>query len=185
MTATDEIAYLPLVYGYVTYSSPVLRFADAPAALPGGRRGSTIGGTGIAVSRRAEVTPELVAHIAWLMSDETQRHFIPRHAGQPSARSAWTDAEVDRAASGFYGATLATIESSWVRPRYAGYIPFQSAASALVREVVAGALPVAEGLERLRSAFRVSARARSAATEPVSAPVPASRARTHPRGVLS
>ncbi|MBF4572509.1 carbohydrate ABC transporter substrate-binding protein [Herbiconiux sp. VKM Ac-1786] len=185
MTSTDEIAYLPLVYGYVTYSTPVLRFADAPAALPGGRRGSTIGGTGIAVSRRAEVTPQLVAHITRLLSEETQRDFIPRHAGQPSARSAWTDPEVDRAASGFYASTLATIESSWVRPRYSGYIPFQSAASALVREVVAGALPVAEGLERLRSAFRVSVRARSAATEPVRAPVPASRARTHPRGVLS
>ncbi|MCS5714148.1 ABC transporter substrate-binding protein [Herbiconiux sp. CPCC 205716] len=158
MTASDEIAYIPLVYGYVTYSSPVLRFADAPAALPGGRRGSTIGGTGLAVSRRAQVTPELVAHIAGLLSEETQRDFIPRHAGQPSARSAWTDADVDRAAAGFYRSTLATIEGSWVRPRYAGYIEFQTAASALVREVVAGSLPVAEGLERLRSAFRSSVR---------------------------
>ncbi|MGD8193838.1 hypothetical protein ACEXQB_005005 [Herbiconiux sp. P18] len=178
MTGTDEIAYCPLVYGYVTYSSPVLRFADAPSALPGGRRGSTIGGTGIAVSRRAEITPQLVAHIVGLLSEGSQRGFIPEHAGQPSARSAWTDEAVDRASAGFYRSTLATVESSWVRPRYAGYIAFQSAASALVREVVAGVLPVAEGLARLGSAFHASVRSSPAATDAVGGPVEATFDRT-------
>lgn len=185
MTAGDDIAYIPLVYGYVTYSSPVLRFADAPSALPGGRRGSTIGGTGIAVSRRAEVTPELVAHISWLLSDEAQRGFIPQHSGQPSARSAWTDDAVDRDSAGFYRSTLATVEQSWVRPRFAGYIPFQSAASALVREVVAGAVPVAEGLARLQSAFRTSTTAIQAGTEPLSGSVSEPIARTRTQGVPS
>ena len=31
------------------------------------------------------------------------------------------------------GDTLATIESSWVRPRFPGYIPFQSSASDILR----------------------------------------------------
>jgi multiple sugar transport system substrate-binding protein len=186
MTATDDIVYCPLVYGYVNYSTPALRFTDAPSALPGGRRGSTIGGTGIAVSRRASVTPELAAHIAWLLSPETQRGFIPTHAGQPSARAAWTDDDVDRASAGFYRSTLATTESSWVRPRYAGFIPFQSAASALVREVVAGTLPVAEGLARLRSLFRTSAHARHGASDAVSGSEAASHARSpHNQGVPS
>ena len=130
MSSTDELAYIPLVYGYVTYS-PRVAFGAPPIEK---RIGSTIGGTGIAVTRRSEPTPELLDHLRWLLSPETQRGFIPEHAGQPSARSAWTDEGVDRAAGGFYSQTLDTIEQSWVRPRFAGYIPFQSEASAVIRE---------------------------------------------------
>jgi multiple sugar transport system substrate-binding protein len=36
-----------------------------------------------------------------------------------------------------------------VRPRVAGYIPFQSAASALVREAVAGERPAREVLDEI------------------------------------
>ncbi|WP_291045508.1 extracellular solute-binding protein [Herbiconiux sp.] len=154
--ASGDIAYIPLVYGYVTYSSPTVRFADAPTGTPGGRRGSTIGGTGLAVSARAEVTPALVDHIDWLMSGEAQRRFIPQHDGQPSARSAWEDAEVNAASHDFYRATLRTIDESWVRPRYSGYIPFQSLASAIVRDVLAEELSVEAGLSALQNAFDVS-----------------------------
>jgi multiple sugar transport system substrate-binding protein len=156
LTDGDDIAYCPLVYGYVTYSSPAVRFAEAPAATPGGRRGSTIGGTGLAVSARCEVTPELVEHIAWLMSPETQRGFIPQHAGQPSSRESWTDPAVDSAAGGFYSGTLETIEQSWVRPRYSGYIPFQTEASAIVRAAVLGELGAGDALDRLEAAFAAS-----------------------------
>jgi len=130
MSTTDELAYVPLVYGYVTYS-PRVAFGAPPR---GERVGSTIGGTGIAVTRRSEPTPELLDHLRWLLSPETQRGFIPQNAGQPSARAAWTDAAVDAAAAGFYSNTLDTIEQSWVRPRFANYIPFQSEASAIIRD---------------------------------------------------
>ena len=129
MCTTDELAYVPLVYGYVTYS-PRVAFGAPPA---GERTGSTIGGTGIAVTRRSEPTPELLDHLRWLMSAQAQSGFIPQHAGQPSARSAWTDPTVDTAAGGFYSATLETIEHAWVRPRFPGYIPFQTAASEIIR----------------------------------------------------
>jgi multiple sugar transport system substrate-binding protein len=129
MSTTDELAYVPLVYGYVTYS-PRLAFGAPPL---GDRIGSTIGGTGIAITRRSDPTPALLDHLRWLMSDEAQTRIIPAHSGQPSARSAWTDRAVDDAAGGFYSATLETIENSWVRPRFPGYIRFQSDASAIIR----------------------------------------------------
>ncbi|WP_440709427.1 hypothetical protein [Herbiconiux sp. YIM B11900] len=153
MSTVGDIAYCPLVYGYVTYSSKSIRFADAPVAVPAGRHGSTIGGTGLAVSARTEVTPELVAHIRHLMDPETQRGFIPRHAGQPSNRAAWLDDEVNRESADFYRSTLATLDDSWVRPRFGGYIPFQTAASAIVREIVAGELGIEPGIRRLNEAF--------------------------------
>jgi multiple sugar transport system substrate-binding protein len=153
MSTTDRLALCPLVYGYVNYAGR-LTFGDAPAAAPGGRPGSTLGGTGIAISSRCTPTAALLDHVRWLMSTEAQTRFLPTHAGQPSARAAWADAGVDAAASGFYRRTARTCETAWVRPRYAGYIPFQSAASGLVRDALAAALDHRRALARMQVLYR-------------------------------
>lgn len=153
MVADDTVAHCPLVYGYVNYASVSLdhpvTFTDAPSEAAGSRPGSTIGGTGLAVTARCEVTPELVDHLQWLLSATAQESFIPAHSGQPASASAWTSETVNAPVGDFYRATLRTIASSWVRPRYAGYIDFQTAASDVIRDVVAGAVPIATGLERI------------------------------------
>jgi multiple sugar transport system substrate-binding protein len=154
MRDSDEVAYCPLVYGYVNYSGARLRFADAPRVTPGGPVGSTIGGTGLAFSRRCEPSRELLAHVAWLMSESAQLHFIPEHDGQPSRRDAWTSAALNHGTSDFYRGTLNTIDGSWVRPRGAGYISFQSAGAEVVRDVVARRVNPADGIEALRRAAR-------------------------------
>ena len=151
MRDRGDIGLVPLVYGYVTHSSPALAFGPAPTEK--GRVGSTIGGTGIAVTRRREPSPALLAHLRWLLEPVTQRTFIPQHDGQPAARAAWTAPEVDAAAHGFYSATLATIESAWVRPRLAGYIPFQTVASAIVRSAVTGQREPAAALREIEERF--------------------------------
>lgn len=153
MTESDDVAYCPLVFGYVNYSSPTLQFSDAPSAVTGGVPQSTIGGTGLAISAHAEVTDILIEHLDWLMSPVAQRSFIPHHEGQPSSRDAWLDNQVNEASAGFYQSTLTTIENSWVRPRFAGYISFQSSASAIIRSILDGSDSVANGLARLRSEF--------------------------------
>jgi multiple sugar transport system substrate-binding protein len=159
MASGDGIDYCPLIYGYVNYSSDSagapLTFGEAPRA-GGTRRGSTIGGTGIAITARCEPTPELLAHLSWLLSADAQRRFIPQHAGQPSARSAWTDPEVNRASRDFYAGTLQTIEGSWVRPRYSGYIRFQSEASALLRRAFLERTPASDALQELNGLYRAS-----------------------------
>jgi multiple sugar transport system substrate-binding protein len=174
MAAGDGIDYCPLVYGYVNYSAAEagrpLTFGEAPAAAPGGRRGSTIGGTGIAVTTRCTPSPELTEHLRWLLSPVAQRGFIPRHAGQPSARSAWTDDAVNRASRNFYADTLATIDASWVRPRYSGYIRFQSEASVLLRRAFAERSPAAPALGELNRLYEASVRSSNSHAVPV--PVP-------------
>ena len=158
MRDSDDIAYCPLIYGYVNYSGEELRFTDVPAA-DGSRTqpGSVLGGTGLALSRHCEPTEALIRHIAWLMSDEAQSGFIPQHDGQPSSRAAWLDPVIDHESSRFYSGTLATIESSWIRPRNPGYISFQNSASATVRDVVLRRIDVHTGLTRLRKLARTVA----------------------------
>lgn len=141
MAQGAAIAYCPLIYGYVNYAAPapnrhVVRFGDVPAVRAGDPLGSTLGGTGLAVTRRAAVTPELLVHLRWLISEQAQRCFIPRHDGQPSARVAWRDAEVNTRWGNFYRDTLATVETAWVRPRYGNFIPFQAEASASIRSAL-------------------------------------------------
>lgn len=155
MAAGDGPALCPLIYGYVNYSAAgTVRYADAPHG-PGGRRiGSMLGGTGIAVSRRAEVTPALLDHLRWLLSDAAQCTFIPQHQGQPSSRSAWADPAVDRAAQGFYSATGATLEAASLRPRHNGAIAFQTEASALLRAGLIDQTAADTVLDAVEAAYR-------------------------------
>jgi multiple sugar transport system substrate-binding protein len=137
MAADDGVALVPLVYGYADYANATngrhaLAFADAPAG-PSGRRGSVLGGTGIAISRRVEPGRRLLDHLRYLMREDTQLEFIPAHRGQPSARAAWADEGVNARYGNAYASTLATTGQAWVRPRFDGWIAFQSKAAGLIR----------------------------------------------------
>jgi multiple sugar transport system substrate-binding protein len=138
MAKRDEVALCPLIYGYVNYSAPVeghrVSFHNAPRTVAGGRPGSTLGGTGIGISKRCQITPELKIHLTWLMGAEAQIRFIPGHEGQPSRREAWHDAGVNQSWGDFYQNTAETLENAYVRPRFDGYIKFQTHASALLRQ---------------------------------------------------
>ncbi|WP_406027606.1 hypothetical protein OH802_10515 [Nocardioides sp. NBC_00850] len=153
MTEGDTIAHVPLVYGYVTYADTTLdrpvRFTDAPTLAPGTRPGSTLGGTGLALTTRCEVTPELLDHVRHLMSAPVQQDFIPAHAGQPSARAAWTSPAVNEPVGDFYRGTLETVERAWVRPRHPGYVTFQTEAAEVVREALSGSISTAAALSRI------------------------------------
>ncbi len=94
MAARDDVALCPLIYGYVNYAAPsagrALGFHNAPVTNAGARPGSTLGGTGIAVSRRCDVTPELIEHLTWLMVRRRKRASFPtmrasRRADRPGA----------------------------------------------------------------------------------------------------
>ena len=149
---------MPLVFGYVTYAPQGVGFSDAIRA-PGGK-GGALGGTGLALTRRADPTPALLDHLGWLMSEATQRDFLPRHDGQPSARAAWTDGGVNDAWADFYRATLDGAETALLRPRFDGYVAFQTAASDRLRVALAGREPPHRTLAALRALW-TDARARA------------------------
>jgi multiple sugar transport system substrate-binding protein len=162
MTQTDTIACCPLIYGYVNYADPralprkVLTFGEAPVTGKGGRHGSTLGGTGLAVSRKARICPELVDHLLWLVSEDVQRNLIPHFDGQPSAIGAWSDPDLNQRWNGFYKNTFATIREAWIRPRYPGYIEFQSEGSAIVRHGLREGKTISKVLQSLQEAYAKS-----------------------------
>lgn len=161
MASHDDIALIPLVFGYVNYSRAQagrcrVAFSDAPRSGGGSIRGSVLGGTGIAFSAHSKPDAALLSHIAWLMSAEAQSSFIPAHDGQPSQRAAYSDAAVNAAWGDFYAGTLTTSEGALVRPRHNGYIAFQTEASALVRNYLFDDLDLTQTMDRIRAAWRLS-----------------------------
>lgn len=157
MARKEDIALIPLVFGYVTYSGR-LAFSDTIRSATG--KGGTLGGTGIAVTRRSRPDAALLAHLTWLMSPETQSGLIPAHNGQPSARSAWDSETVNAAAAGFYTATRATAESALLRPRFDGMPAFTNAASTHIRDSLTTGEDPQTTLAALRRLWR-DARARA------------------------
>jgi multiple sugar transport system substrate-binding protein len=157
MSEETAAVYCPLVYGYVTYAAPSggchrLQFVDVPAG-PSGLLGSTLGGTGIGISRRAKVNDQLKAHLVGLLSLRTQAQFIPFADGQPSARDAWADAAVNTAWNNFFAGTSATLEKALVRPRHPGYVPFQTKASSLVRNALEQHHSASQLLSKLQALY--------------------------------
>jgi multiple sugar transport system substrate-binding protein len=129
LTASDEIACIPLTYGYVTYARAdqvprPCRFTDIPSA-GNGPVGSVLGGAGLAVSAGSARKAEAAAFAAWASGADAQRRLVAPAGGQPGSRTAWLDPAVDADAGGFYRGTLATIETTWVRPREVWWPTFQ------------------------------------------------------------
>jgi multiple sugar transport system substrate-binding protein len=136
MSATDEVAYCPLAFGYANYARPGFRdrlvlAAPPPAGDDGVPRG-TLGGAGLAVSASSPAVGEAVRYAAFVADPDTQRTIYFEAGGQPGHRSAWTDQAVNAAANGFFRDTLAALDAAFLRPRYDGFLAFQDAAGELV-----------------------------------------------------
>lgn len=159
MVAQDLLAYCPAVYCYATYAEAdlrrPLRFANLPGARNASPEGSTIGGTGLGVSAFSRAPDAASAYARFAATPPAQLIFAQNH-GQPARIETWTDPALDRIFGGFFTATRATIEGSWTRPRYAGYMGFQKLGGQLIESHLRGDLDEAALLEKLQTAFAAS-----------------------------
>lgn len=127
------LAVAPLIYGYVSYAATgfraqTVRFADVPT-LDHGASGSALGGTGIAVSAFGADPLAAARFAGWIAGGAAQRDIVATHGGQPAHAMAWEADAANAATHDFYRATRATLDRAWLRPRHAGYMAFQHAAS--------------------------------------------------------
>jgi multiple sugar transport system substrate-binding protein len=154
MATTDEVLYVPLMFGYSSYARPafrqhVLRFDDAPRGLSG-TIGSVLGGVGIALSAQSRMQ-EFAADLARTMaSAPIQAGLYARAGGQPGHLAAWSAPEVDALVGGFFAATLETIQHAFLRPRRIGHREFQPQAGTLVHGCIHDdAMPVHDCVAKL------------------------------------
>jgi multiple sugar transport system substrate-binding protein len=128
MTVSDSAWYCPLAYGYSNYAREGYARHRLTFGNVVGRLRPTLGGTGLAIScstRYREVSTEYVQYVA---SAECQRSLYTENGGQPGHRGGWCDPTANRLTSRFFRNTLRTLDRSYVRPRYCGYLQFQDAA---------------------------------------------------------
>jgi multiple sugar transport system substrate-binding protein len=161
--ARSTIACAPLIYGYVSYAIAGFRparlaFADIPVAGASGPAGSTLGGTGVAVSARSRQPQAAIDFAFWVASAEVQRGPYAAAGGQPGNAVAWEDEAVNAAAADFYRATRATLEGAWVRPRHDGYMDFQDAASKRINDALQRGEPARGVIASLNGLFEASFR---------------------------
>jgi multiple sugar transport system substrate-binding protein len=144
MVSHSDAIYCPYGFGYSNYSrvvAPVpLKFTNAPGIGIRGCSGTMLGGTGIGVSKMSEYQNEAVAYAKWLTSPEHQRGTYVREGGQPASLAAWTDPSVNATANDFFSDTLLTLQTAYVRPRFAGFVRFFEAAGIQVNRCLRGNL---------------------------------------------
>jgi multiple sugar transport system substrate-binding protein len=137
MSQSDEVAYVPLLFGYSNYARAgfrprLLRFGGIPSAGPRAGGGAILGGTGLAISARCRHKAEAAAFADWVCGAETQAGLYVQAGGQPGNRLAWLDAEANVLCQGFFADTLPTLQAAFLRPRYNGFMAFQDQAGAAI-----------------------------------------------------
>ncbi len=156
MTTTDDIGYCPFAYGYVPYArrdftARPLRFGSL-VGFPGCPLRSTLGGTGLAISRRCADIPLALDYARYVAGAECQTHLYVAVGGQPGYRSAWMDTDVNARCGSFFAATLKTVDDAFLRPTYNGYIGFQDRAGPVIHGYLhdgGDPRPVVEAVDRL------------------------------------
>jgi multiple sugar transport system substrate-binding protein len=165
MIRGSDAVYCPYAFGYSNYSrvgdSVRLKFMNAPAAGRRGCAGTMLGGTGVAISKLSPHPSEAVAYAKWLVSSEHQRGTYFREGGQPASLAAWTDSSVNAMAGDFFSATLPTLQTAYLRPRFDGFVRFFEAAGSEINRCLRGELKDAALIRWLNdhyAAQRVAAR---------------------------
>lgn len=136
MTATDEIGFVPLMFGYSNYSRPGfrahrIRFGDAPLGTSG-HIGSVLGGVGIALSAKSRAASTAADLARLIASRETQCGLYVASGGQPGHAAAWESSAANELVDNFFYNTRRTIEQAFLRPRVTGHRRFQVLAGELV-----------------------------------------------------
>ena len=161
MSSTDQISYCPWLFGYSNYSRPgyasfQVQFTNIPTLNGSTSKGAILGGAGLAVTSRC-VNPLVAADYAsFIAGADSQRGIYFESKGQPGNLEAWRDPAVNRASNNFFLNTLETLTHSYVRPRYPGYIHFQTQAGLLLHRYLKAGGQAARVLEELDHLYRAT-----------------------------
>ena len=154
----DGPVYSPFGYGYTNYSRDgycayPLVFVDAPGVGDSGPRGTVLGGTGIAVSSKSSHRDIAVDYAFWIAGADCQSGLFYDAGGQPANSIAWESATCNASCQNFFINTRRTLETSWVRPRHAGYMAFQEKAGNIVHACLRNEVGITATVLALQNAY--------------------------------
>lgn len=162
MSGSDDApAYCPAAYGYVSYARQLfrpfrLRFSDVPEVGTRGTSGTVLGGTGIAVSALSDHGKLAAQYAFWVAGAECQSSAYFDSGGQPGNAIAWENDACNAATDGFFRDTRRTLETSWLRPRYDGYLGFQHTVSLACNAYLQGEVPIEATVQTIQRLYRES-----------------------------
>jgi multiple sugar transport system substrate-binding protein len=161
MSTSDEIAYIPLLFGYSNYARPgfrpsLVRFMGVPTVDGGASQGGILGGAGVAISAATMHPEAAAAYAAYVASPEVQRGVYFTAGGQPGHRAAWRDEAVNAASSDFFQDTLAALDRAYLRPRYLGFMEVQERSGELIHGWLTAGGSTDALLDNLDALYRAS-----------------------------
>jgi len=156
----NNLFYCPFAYGYANYSrngysKHLLKACDV-VSYNDKLLKTVLGGTGLAVSSQCKEIDIAVEFAAYAASGIVQRTLFFDCGGQPGHRSAWVDTETNRRSLNFFKDTLKTLDNSYLRPRYSGYLHFQDNAGIFVQDYVKNGGNPKETILKLNELYRKS-----------------------------
>lgn len=161
LAESNELVCCPLVYSYAYYGAvgedrQPLAWSAAPRLRPADRlANSTLGGTGLAVTPRAyRQVLAVTKYVRGLLDVGTQLDVVSTVGGQSASAAVWASDVVDKAWNGHYSATVGTLTTSYIRPRFDGWIAFQDELSERVRELLDDAQDPGAAVDRIEDDYR-------------------------------
>ena len=141
MSTNSDKVYCPLLYGYSNYSrnnakNDLLKFTNIPSFNnnENNHKGAQLGGTGLAISKKSKNIQIALEYTYWVASEECQKNLYYYSGGQPGHISAWQDEKINNDSNNFFKDTLSTLQNSWLRPRFDGYMYFQDIAGTIIND---------------------------------------------------
>lgn len=160
MSTGDEHWYCPFAYGYSNYqrngyANHLLHYTGLVQFMGRNLR-STLGGTGIAVSSYSKQIELAVRFAKDIVSPLCQQSFYVDHGGQPGHRQAWLSDHANKLTNQYFSSTLTTLDESYMRPRYNGYLYFQDEAGLPVQQYLQHGGDEKKVLESINSIYQHS-----------------------------
>jgi len=161
MTISNDYWYCPFAYGYSNYTRRgyaryKITYGDLVNFNPGQKLKSTLGGTGLSVSEFSKHKKEALQFAEMVASEEYQSTEFVLHGGQPGHRKGWLDPQNNLINDNCFNDTLASLDNSYLRPRFNGYLHFQDNAGDPVQNFLLGKIKAEDALKRMNEIFKQS-----------------------------
>ena len=163
MSESDEFYFCPQLYGYSNYSregfrKSIVNFGNMISFNEDKNncKGSQLGGTGLAISKTTKHLDIALEYSFWVASEVCQTDAFYKSGGQPGHFKAWQSEDVNNNCNNFFINTLNTLQKSWLRPRYDGYMYFQDKAGTLINNFLKDDLVLEQTLNGLLTEFERS-----------------------------